>query len=113
MFFHGVRFCDKITIFGDLAYQNGNISYPFGQGTPMDNKKRHSAKSVANFAGPISRVLSPLLGPQRPNVAITLHGPLSFIYDDALTPPPATYPPTLGEQPFIVGIHGLATHGMY
>lgn len=76
-------------------------------------KKRHSAKSVANFAGPISRVLSPLLGPQRPNVATTLRGPLSFIYDDALTSPPATYPPTLGEQPFIVGIHGLATHGMY
>ena len=39
--------------------------------------------------------------------------PLSFIYDDNLLPPPATYPSTLGEQPLIVDIHGLATHEAY
>ena len=36
--------------------------------------------------------------------------PLSFIYDCGHPQPPATYPPTLDEQPLIVGIHGLATH---
>ena len=36
--------------------------------------------------------------------------PLSFIYDCGHPQPPATYPPTSGEQPLIVGIHGLATH---
>ena len=36
--------------------------------------------------------------------------PPSFIYDDNHLPPLATYPPTLDEQPLIVGIHGLATH---
>lgn len=40
-------------------------------------------------------------------------GPLSFIYDGSHLPPPATYPPASGEQPFIAGIHGLATHGTY
>ena len=36
--------------------------------------------------------------------------PISFIYDCGHPQPPATYPPTLDEQPLIVGIHGLATH---
>ena len=40
-------------------------------------------------------------------------GPLSFIYDGSHLPPPATYPPASDEQPFIAGIHGLATHGTY
>ena len=39
-----------------------------------------------------------------------MRGPPSFIYDDNHLPPLATYPPTLDEQPLIVGIHGLATH---
>ncbi len=40
-------------------------------------------------------------------------GSLSFIYDGSHLPPPATYPPASDEQPFIAGIHGLATHGTY
>ena len=68
-------------------------------------------------ADPISRVLLPTLKHcSHDKTALKrapLIDPLSFIYDDALTPPLATYPPTLGEQPLIVGIHGLATHGMY
>ena len=36
--------------------------------------------------------------------------PLSFIYYGDHSPSLATYPPTLDEQPLIVGIHGLATH---
>ena len=40
-------------------------------------------------------------------------GPLSFIYDYGHPQPLATYPPTLGEQPLIVGIHGLATRKAY
>lgn len=40
-------------------------------------------------------------------------GSLSFIYDDSRLPPPATYPPTSGEPPSIVGVHGLATYGTY
>ena len=39
--------------------------------------------------------------------------PLSFIYDCGHPQPPATYPPTLDEQPLIVGIHGLATRKAY
>ena len=39
--------------------------------------------------------------------------PLSFIYDYGHPQPLATYPPTLGEQPLIVGIHGLATRKAY
>ena len=39
--------------------------------------------------------------------------PPSFIYDGNHLPPPATYPPTLDEQPLVVGIHGLATHETY
>ena len=39
--------------------------------------------------------------------------PLSFIYDYGHPQPLATYPPTLDEQPLIVGIHGLATHETY
>ena len=39
--------------------------------------------------------------------------PLSFIYDCGHPQPLATYPPTLGEQPLIVGIHGLATRKAY
>ena len=42
--------------------------------------------------------------------SVPLAGPLSFIYDCGHPQPPATYPPTLDEQPLIVGIHGLATH---
>ena len=38
---------------------------------------------------------------------------LSFIYDCGLPQPPAAYPPTLGGQPLIVGIHGLATRQTY
>ena len=44
---------------------------------------------------------------------VTCATPLSFIYDDNHLPPPATYPPTLDEQPLVVGIHGLATHETY
>ena len=40
-------------------------------------------------------------------------GPLSFIYDCGHPQPPATYPPTLDEQPLIVGIRGLATRKAY
>ena len=40
-------------------------------------------------------------------------GPLSFIYDCGHPQPLATYPPTLGEQPLIVGIRGLATRKAY
>ena len=40
-------------------------------------------------------------------------GPLSFIYYGNRLPSLATYPPTLDEQPLIVGIHGLATHEAY
>ena len=39
--------------------------------------------------------------------------PLSFIYYGDHSPSLATYPPTLDEQPLIVGIHGLATHEVY
>ncbi len=39
--------------------------------------------------------------------------PLSFIYDYGHPQPLATYPPTLGEQPLIVGIYGLATRKAY
>ena len=39
--------------------------------------------------------------------------PLSFIYDCGHPQPLATYPPTLGEQPLIVGIYGLATRKAY
>ena len=39
--------------------------------------------------------------------------PLSFIYDCDHSQPLATYPPTLGEQPLIVGIRGLATRKAY
>ena len=39
--------------------------------------------------------------------------PLSFIYDCGHPQPLATYPPTLDEQPLIVGIHGLATRKAY
>ena len=39
--------------------------------------------------------------------------PLSFIYDGGHPPPPATYPPTSGEQPLTAGIHGLATRQTY
>ena len=42
--------------------------------------------------------------------SVPLARPLSFIYDCGHPQPPATYPPTLDEQPLIVGIHGLATH---
>ena len=40
-------------------------------------------------------------------------GSLSFIYDGSHLPPPATYPPASDEQPFIAGIHGLATRQTY
>ena len=39
--------------------------------------------------------------------------PPSFIYDGNHLSPPATYPPTLDEQPLVVGIHGLATRETY
>ena len=39
--------------------------------------------------------------------------PLSFIYGCGHPQSPATYPPTLDEQPLIVGIHGLATRKAY
>ena len=55
-----------------------------------------------HYAYTISRVLYP-----------TYVGPPSFIYDDNHLSPLATYPPTLDEQPLIVGIHGLATHETY
>ena len=42
--------------------------------------------------------------------SVPLAGPLSFIYNCGHPQPLATYPPTLDEQPLIVGIHGLATH---
>ena len=42
--------------------------------------------------------------------SVPLAGSLSFIYDCGHPQPLATYPPTLDEQPLIVGIHGLATH---
>ena len=54
------------------------------------------------FAYAISRVLF-----------TTCVAPLSFILDDNHLPPLATYPPTLDEQPLIVGIHGLATHEVH
>ena len=40
-------------------------------------------------------------------------GPLSFIYNYGHPQLLATYPPTLGEQPLIVGICGLATRKAY
>ena len=40
-------------------------------------------------------------------------GPLSFIYNYGHPQLLATYPPTLDEQPLIVGIHGLATRKAY
>ena len=43
----------------------------------------------------------------------TCVAPLSFILDDNHLPPLATYPPTLDEQPLVVGIHGLATHEVH
>ena len=64
--------------------------------------KRGSDESLPPLAFAISRVLYSPCGE-----------PLSFIYDDNLLPPPATYPSTLGEQPLIVDIHGLATHEAY
>ena len=45
--------------------------------------------------------------------SVPLARPLSFIYYDNHLPSLATYPPTLDEQPLIVGIHGLATHETY
>ena len=39
--------------------------------------------------------------------------PPSFIYDRSHLRPQATYPPTSGEQPLAVGIHGLATRQTY
>ena len=39
--------------------------------------------------------------------------PLSFIYDCGHPQPPAAYPPTSGEQPSSIGIHGLATRQTY
>ena len=45
--------------------------------------------------------------------SVPLARPLSFIYDYGHPQPLATYPPTLGEQPLIVGIHGLATRKAY
>ena len=54
------------------------------------------------IANTISRVL---YSPERE--------PLSFIYDCNHLQPLATYPPTLDEQPLIVGIHGLATRKAY
>ena len=45
--------------------------------------------------------------------SVLLAEPLSFIYGGNHLPSPATYPPTLDEQPLIVGIHGLATHETY
>ena len=42
--------------------------------------------------------------------SVPLSRPLSFIYDCGHPQPLATYPPTLDEQPLIVGIRGLATH---
>ena len=42
--------------------------------------------------------------------SVPLARSLSFIYDSGHPQPLATYPPTLDEQPLIVGIHGLATH---
>ena len=68
------------------------------------NSRTKEAPLARGFecAGPVSRILY-FAGAK----------PLSFIYDDGLPTPLATYPPTLGEQPLIIGIHGLATHGMY
>ena len=68
----------------------------------MVQKKWEVENLPIKFAYPISRVLYP-----------TEIGPPSFIYDDNHLPPLATYPPTLDEQPLIVGIHGLATHETY
>ena len=45
--------------------------------------------------------------------SVPLTRPLSFIYDCGHPQPLATYPPTLDEQPLIVGLHGLATRKAY
>ncbi len=67
-------------------------------------KKKVRTQKVRTFsiANTISRVLYSPEGE-----------PLSFIYDCGHPQPLATYPPTLGEQPLIVGIYGLATRKAY
>ena len=74
--------------------------------TPFDKIDKKSPTSFVvvghTIASTISRVLYSPEGE-----------PLSFIYDCGHPQPLATYPPTLGEQPLIVGIRGLATRKAY
>ena len=67
-----------------------------------DHADESHAPSPLIIANTISRVLYSHKGE-----------PLSFIYDYGHPQPLATYPPTLDEQPLIVGIRGLATRKTY
>ena len=83
---------------GDLEGLSTHVQNP-------PQKRQRGCRYFDNLycaANPVSRVLY-----------LFENKPLSFIYDGALTPPPATYPPTLDEQPLTVGIHGLATRKTY
>ena len=72
---------------------------------PQPYKDKESARLICRADSSHCKYYKPSsVPPQRP---------LSFIYDYGHPQPLATYPPTLDEQPLIVGIHGLATRKAY